>query len=267
MHSGPVLSAGSKTPEVNPRLVPVPQQPRSSSNILRLLLLDVAPLGNVDTVQELTDILVANAADLLDVGGGLGDSLDGVALEDELVLDVLGGLDLNTLTAGDAADELLAQEVTAHIVSIPDFSQSRLIVPRSSWCSIPDLNNPKAGVVVLVKVDVDGEMGVDVTHLVLEALGDTNDHVVDERAHGAESGDVLAGTVVHLDLNGVGIGLLEGDGQVTKVLLEDAAGALDGDLASLDVNLDCTEVPSVFLFGVPGAFLLVGDPYPPYRIS
>jgi hypothetical protein len=90
-------------------------------------------------------------------------------------------------------------------------------------------------------------MGVDVTHLVLEALGDTNDHVVDERAHGTESGDVLAGTVVHLDLDGRGIRLLEGDGQVTKVLLEGTTGTLDSDLASLDVDLDCAEVPLVFL--------------------
>ena len=112
---------------------------------------------------------------------------------------------------------------------------------------VPDLNNPKAGVVVLVKVDVDGEMGVDVTHLVLEALGDTNDHVVDERTDSTESGDVLAGTVVHLDLDGGGIGLLEGDGQVTKVLLEGATGTLNGDLAGLDSDLDCTEVPLVFV--------------------
>lgn len=90
-------------------------------------------------------------------------------------------------------------------------------------------------------------MGVDVTHLVLEALGDTNDHVVDERTDGTESGDVLAGTVVHLDLDGGGIGLLEGDGQVTKVLLEGATGTLNGDLAGLDSDLDCTEVPSVFV--------------------
>ena len=112
---------------------------------------------------------------------------------------------------------------------------------------VPDLNNPKAGVVVLVKVDVDGEMGVDVTHLVLEALGDTNDHVVDERTDGAESGDVLAGTVVHLDLDGGGIGLLERDGQVTKVLLEGATGTLNSDLADLDSDLDCTEVPLVLV--------------------
>jgi len=116
-----------------------------------------------------------------------------------------------------------------------------MVPSTSSRCSVPDLNHPEASVVVLVKVDVDGEMGVDVAHLVLEALGDTNDHVVDERAHGAESGDVLAGTVVHLNLDDIGSRLLEGDGQVTEILLEGAAGTLDSDLASLDVDLDCTE--------------------------
>lgn len=40
------------------------------------LLLDVAPLRHVQTVQELSDILVADAADLLDVGGALGDVLE-----------------------------------------------------------------------------------------------------------------------------------------------------------------------------------------------
>jgi len=50
--------------------------------------------------------------------------------------------------------------------------------------------------VVLVYVDVDGEMCVDVSHLVLEALGNTNDQVVNESSDCAESSDVLAGTVV-----------------------------------------------------------------------
>lgn len=129
-----------------------------------------------------------------------------------------------------------------------------LLVP-----SIPDLNHPEAGVVVLLKVDVDGEMGVDVAHLVLEALGDTNDHVVDDGADGAQSGDVLAAAVVHLDLDDILGGLLEGDGKVTKILLEGTAGALDGDLAGLDVHLDCTEkdmlVSSCFLSPIP--FILV----------
>lgn len=35
-------------------------------------------------------------------------------------------------------------------------------------------------------------MGVDVAHLILVALGDTNDQVVDEGADGSESGNILS---------------------------------------------------------------------------
>lgn len=42
-------------------------------------------------------------------------------------------------------------------------------------------------------------MGVNITHLVLEALGDTDDQVVNDGADGTEGSDTLAGTVVHLD--------------------------------------------------------------------
>lgn len=117
------------------------------------VLNDVAPLRNVETVQELSDILVANTADLLDVGGTLGDVLDAVSGELELILDVLGGLNVDTGPHVDPSDDLLANEVS-------------------------DLNLEAVGILVLLNVDVDGEMGVDVSHLVLEALGDTDDQVV-----------------------------------------------------------------------------------------
>lgn len=50
----------------------------------RLCLDNVAPLRHVQTVQELSDILVADLADLLDIGGALGDILE--ALQILLVL-------------------------------------------------------------------------------------------------------------------------------------------------------------------------------------
>lgn len=117
------------------------------------VLNNVAPLRNVQTVQELSDILVANTADLLDVGGALGDVLEAVSGELELVLDVLGGLDVDTGPHVDPSDDLLANEVS-------------------------DLNLEAVGLLVLLDVDVDGKMGIDVSHLVLEALGDTDDQVV-----------------------------------------------------------------------------------------
>ncbi len=67
-------------------------------------------------------------------------------------------------------------------------------------------------------------MGVYVTHLVLVALGDTNDQVVDESADGTEGSDALARAVVELDLDEVLLGVGEGDSQVTEGLLELATG-------------------------------------------
>ena len=97
------------------------------------------------SVADLSDILVPDSARLLDVCGALGDLLEIVTAEDELILLVLGSLDINTVLSNDLADDLLAQEVA-------------------------DLNLPEASLAVLVEVDVDGEMGVDVAHLVLEAF-------------------------------------------------------------------------------------------------
>jgi hypothetical protein len=54
------------------------------------------------------------------------------------------------------------------------------------------------------KVDI---LGIDVTHLVLEALGHTDDQVVDEGADSSEGGDALARSVVELNLDGIGLGL------------------------------------------------------------
>lgn len=82
------------------------------------LLHDVAPLAHVQTVQELTDILVPHTADLLDVGGGLRDILEVVTGQFDLVLLVLGGDDLNTRAHRYAADELLAQEVPTKFINI-----------------------------------------------------------------------------------------------------------------------------------------------------
>ncbi len=143
----------------------------------------------------LTDILVADFANLLDVGSRLGNVLQRVTGDAKLILLVLGDLDINTLVHNDAADDLLADEVT-------------------------DLDSEIVGLGVLLNVDVDWEMGVDVTHLVLETLGDTDDHVIDQGADGAEGRNVLAGTVVKLDVDDILLWVGEVDCQVGQVLLE-----------------------------------------------
>lgn len=143
----------------------------------------------------LTDILVSDSADLLDVGGGLGNVLQGDTSEGELILGVLGDLDVDTVAHGDSPDELLANEVA-------------------------NFDLVAVGLGVLVDVDVDGEMGVDVAHLVLVALHDTGDKVVDDSTNGSEGGDILAGTVVDLNADDALGGLGEADGQVAQVFGE-----------------------------------------------
>lgn len=96
---------------------------------------------------------------------------------------------------GNSSDNLLANEV-----SDLDLEQTRLLV--------------------LLQVDVDGEMGIDVSHLVLEALGDTGDQVLDDGADGAEGGNIFTVAVVDLDGDGVLLGVTEVDSQVTEVLGE-----------------------------------------------
>lgn len=68
---------------------------------------------------------------------------------------------------------------------------------------IPDLDLPQTRLLVLVQIDVDWEMGVDVAHLVLEALGNTDDQVVDKGADGSQGSDVLARAMVQLDVDDV----------------------------------------------------------------
>ena len=67
--------------------------------------------SNCVRITNLTDILVTDTADLLDVGGGLGHTLEGVTGEDELILDVGGGSNVDIGLSSDAADVLLTEEV------------------------------------------------------------------------------------------------------------------------------------------------------------
>ncbi len=85
---------------------------------------------------------------------------------------------------------------------------------------VPDFNLKQASLRVLLHVDVDWEMCVDISHLVLEALGNTNDQVVDQSSDRAESSDILSGTVVQLDIDDILLGVREVDCQMVEVLCE-----------------------------------------------
>jgi hypothetical protein len=86
--------------------------------------------------------------------------------------------------------------------------------------NIPDLNLVQTSLAVLVHVDVDGEMCVDVSHLIFKTLCDTNNQVVNEGSDGSEGSDILSGAVVELDVDNVLLGVGEVDCQVVQVLGE-----------------------------------------------
>ena len=77
---------------------------------------------------------------------------------------------------------------------------------------LPDLNLKQPRLVVLLDIDVDGEMCVDVSHLVSESLGDADDQILNDGSDRAERGDILADTVVELDDDDVLLGVRKADG-------------------------------------------------------
>lgn len=101
------------------------------------------------------------------------------------------------------------------------YSQSPTQSPPSKVdLNVPDLNLKQSSLRVLVNVDVDGEMCVDISHLVLEAPGDANDQVVDEGSDSSEGSNVLSRAVVELDVDDVLLWVGEVDSQVVQVLRE-----------------------------------------------
>ena len=123
----------------------------------------------------------------------------------------MGGGDVNcdTLQHLNAESDFLTQEVT-------------------------DLNF----LAVVVNNNVDGKMGIYVTHLVLETLGDTSDHVVDDGANSADASNVLAVAVVDNKLELLLTIELDLHVKMTEVLGELAAGTLNGHNARLDGDIN-----------------------------
>jgi hypothetical protein len=101
----------------------------------------------------------------------LGNRLDVVTLEDDLVLD-FGKGDSDTGCHAAFSDNLLSHYWSAPF-PIPQVEQQRTEVSDLEVGSI------------IVGDGVDGEMGVDQSHLVQESLCDTNDHVLDEGLDGS----------------------------------------------------------------------------------
>ena len=67
----------------------------------------------------LTDILVSDLADLLDIGSGLRDGLEGVTLKTELILLRSRDVDLDSWLHDDLSDNLLTNKVSVYTRQSP----------------------------------------------------------------------------------------------------------------------------------------------------
>jgi len=165
---------------------------------------------DVDTIKELTDILVLDEAKLVDLSGFLRDVIDGVTFKNEFILLDLnvGTVDLDGGADGLTADALFTQEVT-------DFD------------------------LLTFSGNVDGEVSGGEAELITEALGDTGEEVADGGEGGVDAGHI--GTATEPTNDGEGVLLfVDTDVQVEvgDVLLEFTTGSLDGEEASLAGELD-----------------------------
>jgi hypothetical protein len=163
-------------------------------------------LGDVDTVQELTDILILNTCRLVDFGGGLRNLLDVVTGQDDLFLNVFRAGNSDTFQHGHASDDTFSQKVS-------------------------DLNL----LAVIRDVDTDGKVSVNESHLVLVTLENTSEHISDLGDNGVDASVVLSVTPPDInadllaDLADVALKVAEILGESTTRTLDDNLSGLDGN--------------------------------------
>merc|ERR1711966_237939 len=163
---------------------------------MHLILDDGALGGDVDTVEELADILVADGTLLVDESAGLGHILDIVTLDDDLGTGLGIAVNLDAVEGVNVELDLLANEV----------DNVNLLA------TVRDL-------------DVGGEVSVHHLHAVLETLGHAGDHVLDVGAAGLDGGELLGLTEPLLDLDGLLVSLVEVDSHVLEALGESSTRA------------------------------------------
>jgi hypothetical protein len=139
-----------------------------SSIYLVFLGFDIAFFRDIHTIKEHSSILIRNLAALLNLGAGATDSVDIYTLEPEL------GSVLVVLSAGDSGQESDNLKVLLTNESVD--------LDAVGFC---------------VDVNFDGEMFVDLVHLVPEALGDANDHVSNVGSNSEDNSALLVGVQVH----------------------------------------------------------------------
>jgi hypothetical protein len=178
------------------------------------LLGDWALLGDVDSVEELSQILITNVGALLDLRSRETHERDVVTTQLDLVLHV---------RRSDVSDALQKLHLTHTLLpaEVADFDD------------------------VACKRHVDGEVAVHKAHLIDEALGDAHEHVIDVRADRSDACQLLAVGEPQVDANAFGAYAAEVHVDVLEIADESAAFARDGDDASLNVDLDCAKLSTI----------------------
>jgi len=181
--------------------------------------LNLGLLGNENSIKELTLILAADAAHLLNLGAALGKGSVVNAIEDELALDVSGLLD------GGASLHL-----------------DNLVLLATEEVLDSDLG------AVLGDNDVDGEMSVHKSHFVAEALSDTDDHVADRGFERVDGTGLLRTTEPDADADEKSISLfgalihsLELTGDMREVLGHLTSFALDSNFPCIHCACNCAK--------------------------
>ena len=170
---------------------------------------NVTLFRHIDTVQKLTDILTLHSADLLDECRCEGDCFNFVAFEDNLVLDVLREREFDAGVAFDSTDDLFAQKVS-------DVDGCVL----ASWSR--------------AEGQVNREVSVDGSHLVLVALGHADHHVLDVGADGTDDRKFFTVGEPSIDPHLIGLHHLDFQVGVTECTLELATGACDHNVTFVD---------------------------------
>src|SRR3989338_1978789 len=185
---------------------------------------------DVNTVQELTDILVLNKSSKMDSSSGVGNEFQVVTGDLNFVL-LTCNFNNNTFSHVDLSDSLFTQEVS-------DFNI--LLVIRN--------------------LTVDWEMRIDKSHLVFVSLSNTNNHVLYMSSNSSDERAFLSVTVELLNDNlsewsffswlfnkDIELNMLEVSGQCTSWTSNNNTSSLDGDGDTL-WDLDCFLNVKIFHF-------------------
>ena len=174
------------------------------------LLVDEALFGDVDTIEELPEILVVDVGELVDLSAGESDSVPVIALNPDFFLLAWAVHDLDAFWGGNALLLTLTHEVgeAEFVLGVAD------------------------GV-------LDWEVSSDKPHLVAIALGNASNHVLDMAKEGAAASDELAVAepAASQDLLRLLVPL-DIQAKVAEITLELATRTGHSDNTGLDLDLD-----------------------------